>query len=118
MPFIIITKPKLALKVMNVIESRFPDAADCVDEGAGVTETRPEYRLRYRGRVTLRRHPDGVRIAIFMNTAAKTRFDAWRAQIQQKRAAGTADVDEIEVDDMPPDVPALDATWDAVPTLP
>ncbi len=115
MPWIIIDKPKLALKVMNLIESRFPDAEQCVQAGDGVQETRPEYLFRYRGRVMLRQHPDGVRVGIWLNAAAYTRYQAWRAQLATKRAAGALDADEAEADAFPPDVPALDASWDGAP---
>src|SRR5687768_6630304 len=114
MPWYVTNRPRLALRVANFIESRFPDAEECTQVGDGVHETRVEYRRRYRARVFVRPHPDGVRWAIFMSLAAKTRFDAWREQIRAKRAAGTADPDEVEVDEqIPADVASLDPSWEA-----
>jgi ribosomal protein L34E len=113
---IISNRRRLLLRLANEIESRFPDAETCTQEGGGIHETRPEFLRKYK-RTALRDHPDGLRRALLMTPGARTRFQAIKTVIQQRRAAGGATQEEIEIDDLPAEA-ELDATWDATPETP
>lgn len=113
---IVLDRPRLAIRLAHLLEGTFADVADCVDVGGGIHETRAEYRRKFL-RCRIERHPDGVRFALILNAAAKTKYDAWKASVQTKILAGTATQDEIDWSALPA-ATTLDATWDAPLTIP